>query len=81
VGFIFTMLWCVAMATNTTNHAKSNFLDTAEAAAYLGVPVRMIARLRYERRIAAYRLGRHLRFKVSDLDAWAESNRDEPVGA
>jgi len=55
----------------------SQFLTTRESAEYLGVPVRMIQRLRSERRVAAYRLGRHLRFKVSDLDGWAEANRDE----
>jgi excisionase family DNA binding protein len=69
-------LWLlVAVAGGTVS--CSEFLDKQQAAEYLNLPVRMIDRLRAERRVPAYKMGRHLRFKRADLDAWAEGSRDE----
>lgn len=65
----------------TTQHAALSALDPLvgvnELAEYLGVPVRTI----YDWRQTGHgsrgiRIGRHLKFAVSDVAAWVESQRD-----
>ncbi|MFI2232285.1 excisionase family DNA-binding protein [Nocardia testacea] len=51
----------------------------AEAAIYLGTGVRFIRRLVAERRVVFYKVGGHVRFKLSDLEAYAQAGRVEPV--
>lgn len=54
-------------------------LTVAEAADRMNVPERFIRRLIDERRIAFHRVGRHVRLKQADLDAFFEAGRIEPV--
>ncbi|MFQ6227261.1 helix-turn-helix domain-containing protein [Nocardia sp. NPDC002869] len=58
---------------------RSQYLSVAEAAAYLGTGVRFIRRLVAERRVVFYKVGGHVRFKVSDLETYAQAGRVDPV--
>ena len=53
---------------------SSALLDKAEAAAYLNTTERHIQRLWAERRITAVKVGRKVRFRMVDLDAWIEAH-------
>jgi excisionase family DNA binding protein len=55
------------------------YLTVAETAEYLNTSERFVRRLVAERRIAFHRVGRHLRFAVTDLDAWLVACRVEPL--
>ncbi|MDH4076753.1 MAG: helix-turn-helix domain-containing protein [Acidimicrobiia bacterium] len=50
-------------------------LDVSGAADWLGVDERFIRRLVAERRVTYYKVGRHLRFDATDLDAFLEAGR------
>lgn len=54
-------------------------LDTSGAAAYLSTSERHIQRLWAERRIPGVKIGRKVRFRVTDLDNWIRSNTVEAV--
>ncbi|GAA1332942.1 helix-turn-helix domain-containing protein [Saccharothrix algeriensis] len=50
-----------------------------EAADYMNTTVRFVRRLIAERRIAFHHLGRHVRLKRADVDAFINAGRVEPV--
>lgn len=57
--------------------ARQRLLSPADVASYLGVPLRTV----YARRSRGdgprgYRVGRHVRFVLDDVDAWLEDHRD-----
>lgn len=52
-------------------------LDKPETAAYLNLKPRTLDYLVEKRRIPFVRVGRFIRFKREDLDAWLEDNRTE----
>ena len=54
-------------------------MDCAQAGEYLGTGERFVRRLVAERRIPFVKLGKLVRFKPDDLDAWIEANRVEPL--
>ena len=54
-------------------------LDKTAAAAYLGTTERHVQRLWAERRIPAVKIGRKVRFRVSDLDSWIAAHTVEAV--
>ncbi|WP_224393030.1 helix-turn-helix domain-containing protein [Pseudonocardia sp. ICBG1293] len=56
----------------------TQYLTVTETAQYLNTSPRFVRRLVAARRIAFYRIGRHVRFAVTDLDAWLAQNRVEP---
>jgi len=56
-------------------------LTVPEAAEYLSVTERFIRRLVAERRIPRQYVGRHLRFRIEDLDAWLDEGYFPAVGA
>ncbi|MGY2113955.1 helix-turn-helix domain-containing protein [Nocardia gipuzkoensis] len=58
---------------------ESRYVDVEGAAAYLGTGVRFIRRLVAERRVVFYKVGGHVRFKVSDLEAYAQAGKVEPI--
>jgi excisionase family DNA binding protein len=60
-------------------HPRSELLDVAGAARYLGVTVVFVRRLVLERRLRYYKLGKFVRFRTEDLDAFVESGRVEPT--
>ena len=53
--------------------------DVGGAAAYLGVTEAFIRRLVLERRIRYFKVGKFVRFRTADLDAFVEAGRHEPV--
>jgi excisionase family DNA binding protein len=55
----------------------NKYLSVAETAGYLGTSERFVRRIVAERRVPFHRVGRHVRFRLSDLDAWLDSNRVE----
>jgi excisionase family DNA binding protein len=54
-----------------------SYLTVHETAEYLNTSERFIRRLIAERRVAFHRVGRHVRFRVSDLDEWLNKHRVE----
>jgi excisionase family DNA binding protein len=54
-------------------------LDVLAAACYLGVTVRHLRQLVFERRLAHFKLGRRLAFDTVDLDAFLAANRRDAV--
>ncbi|MET7769777.1 helix-turn-helix domain-containing protein [Nocardia sp. NPDC005366] len=58
---------------------RPEYLDVAGAAVYLGTGERFIRRLVAERRVVFYKVGGHVRFKVSDLEAYAQAGRVAPI--
>jgi excisionase family DNA binding protein len=56
-----------------------DYLTSAEAAAYMSVSLRWLARARSERRIPYHRFGRDARFARADLDAFIAKTRIEAI--
>jgi excisionase family DNA binding protein len=59
--------------------SADRYLTVAEAADYLNTSERFVRRLVAERRVAFHHVGRHVRFAVSDLDAFVQAGRVEPI--
>ena len=74
--------WAQSADMKTTDtpqpHRPDAPLDIEQAALYLNVTKRVMRRLVSERRIAFHRVGRLLRFRVADLDAFFCDGRVEP---
>jgi excisionase family DNA binding protein len=49
-------------------------MDIPDAARYLSTTERQIRELVYKRRIPYTKVGKFVRFRASDLDAWLERN-------
>lgn len=56
----------------------SDWLGSTEAAARLGITLRTLYRLIDDGKVPAYRIGRVVRLRVVDLDAFVTSCRIEP---
>lgn len=55
----------------------AHFMSPEELAEYLGVPVASVYGWRYKSvGPRAVKVGRHLRYRVSDVEAWIESQAD-----
>jgi len=54
-------------------------LDVAAAATHLGVSEGFVRRLVLERRVRYFKVGKFVRFRVLDLDAFVEAGRCDPV--
>ena len=68
-----------APATPALVVGGSGLLDVAGAAVYLGVTEPFVRRLVLERRVRYFKLGKFVRFRAADLDAFVETGRHEPV--
>ena len=55
------------------------YLSVAEAAEHLNTSVRFVRRLVAERRVAFHKVGRFVRFRAADLEAFAQQGRIEPI--
>ena len=64
------------MSATTTD---DQLLDDAEIARIARVTLRMAQRLIYERRVPIIKVGRYLRVRRSDLEAWLEANTQPAV--
>ncbi len=62
--------------------ASTEFLSSEGLAALLDVPLSTVYTWRYEGKgPPAYRIGKHLRFRRSDVEKWLEAQRaDEKTG-
>jgi excisionase family DNA binding protein len=67
------------MPTPPNTRPSEPLIGIAEVAELLGVEVRHVRRLVYERRIPFIKWGHLLRFDRADLTAWIASNRHEPA--
>lgn len=59
-------------------HADGDWLSTKEAASALGLTPRTLYRLIDEGQLPAYRFGRVIRLKQSEIDDFVGSSRIEP---
>jgi excisionase family DNA binding protein len=61
----------------------THLLTPDDAAAYLGaLPVRTLERWRYAGTGPAFvRVGKHVRYRLADLDAWIAERRVDPQAA
>lgn len=57
----------------TTTPTIEHLLDADQVAERLGVKPRFVRRLVEERRIPFCKLGKFVRFRPSDIDAWVEA--------
>jgi excisionase family DNA binding protein len=53
-------------------------IDVEAVARRLGVTVRFVRRLVFERRIAYVKVGRHVRFEPAVVERWIAEARQEP---
>jgi hypothetical protein len=57
------------------------FLNTAQAAFYVGLAQQTLEKMRQHRKGPRYRRhGRYIRYHIADLDAWSEANSGEISG-
>lgn len=61
-----------------TSSGDIEWLSTQEAARRLGITTRTLYRFVDQGELAAYRMGRVIRVKASDIDAFIEASRIEP---
>lgn len=59
-------------------HADGDWLSTKEAASALGLTPRTLYRLIDEGQLPAYRFGRVIRLKQSEIDSFVSTSRIEP---
>jgi predicted DNA-binding transcriptional regulator AlpA len=60
---------------STDSNSRTGLAKAAAVADYLGTTVAQLARLRWEGKGPTYvRLGRSIRYRWSDVDAWVEAN-------
>ncbi len=69
------------MTANPTprhDHERGDrLLSIPELAAYLGVPIATIYQWRHHHRgPTGYRIGRHVRYRVDDIEHWLQTQRD-----
>jgi len=55
-------------------------LDVAGAAAHLGVSEAFVRRLVLEKRVRYYKVGKFVRFRPGDLEAFVDAGRIDPAG-
>ncbi|MCI2422758.1 helix-turn-helix domain-containing protein [Saccharopolyspora sp. K220] len=66
----------------TTASMANRLLSANEVAEYLGVPLRTLYHWRrLDEGPRAYRVGKRLRFRLADVDAWLEQRADSDPAA
>ena len=60
------------------SNGAAEWISSAKAAEHIGVALTTLYRLVDDGKIPAYRPGRSLRFRVSDLDAFLEETKVKP---
>ena len=56
---------------------EASLMSPAEVAMFLGVPLRTVYRWRSQRGgPRGYRVGRHVRYRIEDVEAWLDEHRD-----
>src|SRR4030042_4585224 len=57
----------------------SSFLNVKEVATYLALKISNVYSLVEEKKIPHYRIGRQIRFKISEIDEWMMGQKEEVV--
>lgn len=58
------------------------FMSPEELAAYFGVPVASVYGWRYKGAgPPAFKVGRHVRYRIADVEKWLEAQADQPRSA
>jgi len=70
----------MAMPTPSQPVRMSPLVDIERTAELLGVEVRHVRRLVFERRIPYIKWGHLLRFDVEEIQGWIDQHRQEPGG-
>lgn len=65
--------------TNQPVERGPALLDVAGAAAHLGVSEAFVRRLVLEKRVRYYKVGKFVRFRPGDLEAFVDAGRIEPA--
>lgn len=60
---------------------EQEHFSVPEAAEYLSTSIRFIRRLVADRRVPFYKVGRHVRLKRADLEAFVQAGRVEAITA
>jgi excisionase family DNA binding protein len=64
-------------ASDSKHREQDRLLTPHEVAVFLGVPLRTIYRWRSRGNgPRGYRIGRHVRYRVDDIERWLEDHRD-----
>ena len=62
--------------------ARTRLIATDEASAYLGVPPATLRQwVSQEKGPRSYKIGRHRKYRVADLDAFVEAGASRPAGS
>ena len=70
------------MNTETARIIQPGFWSTVETAAYLGVPLNTLHALNYKGTgPRSYKIGRHRKYRPSDVETWCEQRASNPVPA
>lgn len=70
------------MAKAPPNEERLRLLSAQELAAFLGVPVKTVYQWRYKGQgPPGYRIGRHLRFRWTDVRTWLATRADDPTAS
>ncbi len=71
-------VWLLLLAAATGS--DETFWTTRDVAEYLGVPESSVRYWSYmQRGPRSYKLGRHRRYRPSEVKAWADAQAEEPV--
>lgn len=66
------------MPTPPPNEERLRLLSPSELAGFLGVPIKTIYQWRYKGEgPRGYRVGRHIRFRWSDVRVWLDERADD----
>jgi excisionase family DNA binding protein len=63
---------------STAAQPASRLISIGDVANQLGVDVRHVRRLVYEKRIPYIKWGHLLRFDPAEIDAWIDTHRNQP---
>jgi excisionase family DNA binding protein len=66
------MSGAIRFATAMTNPTWEPLLSPAQVAPGLGIHPKTVVKMARERKLPAIRMGRHWRFRASDLTAWVD---------
>lgn len=67
----------VRSSTRDAAHPTDHLLSPEDVAAYLAIPLKTLYRWRYHGEgPASYRVGRHVRYKPEDVEAWLDTRRE-----
>lgn len=64
---------------NSGKDLSSGFLNVQDIAEYLKVRVSTVYSMVEEKKVPHYRIGRQIRFKKSEIDAWMEKQKEEVI--